>query len=772
MQLINQIFYFTFAFLVLIIFIGAIRGFDKKTIQTESIYWPLTLGLMVLSSFAFGMSSLYRQYFVTIANTAMVFSGISTALLIRWWTIPSASSFLKPFLLALVVFACSFEVLRQFGKYEWMIYLVLFSVALTTVWALFEINTLTKEEYSFHLIVLKYSLVIGLCLSMGRAYFVYLEGSNASSIYEEYLSITILRLLSMSSYLLIYIAIGNIFYQHLLKKEKQRTYDIEQKMLASLNALAQARDDETGNHIMRTQHYVKIIAQRLRAMGLHTEQLTDHYINHLYRAAPLHDIGKVGIPDQILYKNGSLTKDEWTVMKTHTTIGNQVLSAARDQISEDDIEDVISIAIQIATCHHEQWNGSGYPAGLKGDDIPLSARIMALADMYDALLSERVYKKEWTHEEAIAEILDKKGRHFDPAVVEAFFVEHEHFKEIAQRFKDNNGNTKPHTTKIINVAEQKLNRSEEKFRYLFEHSPIGIAMVDHATGQFLEVNSTFCKYTGYTQDELGQLRFWDITPPEYTEQEHAQHEAMRLTGEFGPNEKEYIHKDGHRFPIEIRGFLLNDVDGRQVVWGVIEDLSEAKKLQSQIQQLAYYDPLTKLPNRHLLEDRMHISMATSKRSGNYGALLFIDLDGLKEINDQYGHQIGDDLLLKCGERLKATIRGVDTVARFGGDEFVVVLNNLDEDFNQAVELSKNISQKILQALETPYSFAQHSENNHILPFEYRSTASIGITLFSGDDLSIGKIFENADLAMYEAKRAGGNRIHLHAVNSNNAAVLA
>jgi len=772
MQLINLLFYFTFAFLVLIIFIGTVRGFDKKTIQTESIYWPLALGLMVLSSFAFGMNAWYRPYFVTIANTTMVFSGVATALLIRSWAIPSATSLLKALFLAGIVFACAFESLRLLGKYEWMVYLVLSSVALTTVWALFEINTLSKEESSFHLIVLKYALVIGLCLSMGRAYFVYLEGSNTSSIYEENIPVTILRLLSMSSYLLIYIAIGNIFYRHVLKEEKQKTYDLEQKMLASLNALAQARDDETGNHINRTQQYVRIIAERLRAMGLHTEQLTDQFINHLYRAAPLHDIGKVGIPDQILYKNGSLTKDEWTVMKTHTTIGNQVLSAARDQISKNDIEDVISIAIQIATSHHEQWNGSGYPAGLKGDAIPLSARIMALADMYDALLSERVYKREWTHEEAIAEILDKKGRHFDPAVVEAFFVEHEHFKDIAQRFKDHHSNAKPHTTKVNNVAEQKLNRSEEKFRYLFEHSPIGIAMVDHATGEFLEVNATFCKYTGYSSEELCKLRFWDITPPEYTEQEHAQHEAMRLTGEFGPNEKEYIHKDGHRFPIEIRGFLLNDVDGRQVVWGVIEDLSESKKLEAQIQQLAYYDPLTKLPNRHLLEDRMHISMASSKRSGRYGALLFIDLDGLKEINDQHGHQIGDDLLLKCGERLKATIRGVDTVARFGGDEFVIVLNDLDQDINHAIELSRNISQKILQSLEAPYFIDQQDENNHIMQFEYRSSASIGITLFSGDDVSMEKIFEHADLAMYQAKRAGGNQIHLHTVSKNSQETLA
>jgi response regulator RpfG family c-di-GMP phosphodiesterase len=226
----------------------------------------------------------------------------------------------------------------------------------------------------------------------------------------------------------------SVLYQEKLNIAAIKQEKTEEKMLSSLNALSMARDNETGNHIIRTQHYVKLLALRLRAMGLYQGELSDPEIELLFRAAPLHDIGKVGIPDAILLKPGRLDKEEWSVMKTHTIIGESVLSSAEVEIQSD--EDVIAIAIQIAGGHHEKWDGSGYPRNLRGNEIPLSARIMALADMYDALVSERIYKKEWTHEEAANEITSKRGAHFDPVVVDAFIAEIDSFKEIAQKYRD------------------------------------------------------------------------------------------------------------------------------------------------------------------------------------------------------------------------------------------------------------------------------------------------------------------------------------------------
>ena len=214
----------------------------------------------------------------------------------------------------------------------------------------------------------------------------------------------------------------------------QKATKYERQLLNTLNALAMARDNETGNHIIRTQHYVKNLAIRLRTMGYYVNELSDHFIELLFNAAPLHDIGKVGIPDTILYKPGLLTDEEWLVMKTHATIGMDVLRSSVSKSISD--VDVMDIAIQIAGDHHERWDGNGYPNGLKGEEIPLSARIMAVADMYDALVSERVYKKRWTQEQAAQEIISNKGVRFDPFVVEAFIAERDKLEEIANQYLD------------------------------------------------------------------------------------------------------------------------------------------------------------------------------------------------------------------------------------------------------------------------------------------------------------------------------------------------
>ena len=218
----------------------------------------------------------------------------------------------------------------------------------------------------------------------------------------------------------------------LANKKAEQT---ETQLLTSLNALAMARDNETGNHIIRTQNYVKALALRLKHDGHYTESLSDQSIDLLFKAAPLHDIGKIGIPDHILLKKSALTDQEWEIMKTHTLIGESVLKAPN--IDMEAVQDVIVIAIKIAGGHHEKWDGTGYPRGLAGEAIPLSARIMALADMYDALVSERVYKKAWTPDQASKEIISKRGSHFDPLIVDAFIAEQGSFNEIAQKYRDN-----------------------------------------------------------------------------------------------------------------------------------------------------------------------------------------------------------------------------------------------------------------------------------------------------------------------------------------------
>ncbi|HMV00662.1 MAG TPA: two-component system response regulator [Rhodocyclaceae bacterium] len=209
---------------------------------------------------------------------------------------------------------------------------------------------------------------------------------------------------------------------------------IQEVSIHALARLAETRDPETGNHLRRTQEYVRTLAINLRAGGHHTEALSDRAIATLARSAPLHDIGKVGIPDHILLKPGKLTSDEWEIMKTHAALGSEAIAQA--ERDADEPVEFLAVAKEIAHFHHEKWDGSGYPVGLRGDGIPLSARLMALADVFDALISRRVYKPPMSFDEARSIIVRGSGSHFDPAIVTAFGNAFDQFCGIAERYQD------------------------------------------------------------------------------------------------------------------------------------------------------------------------------------------------------------------------------------------------------------------------------------------------------------------------------------------------
>ena len=188
--------------------------------------------------------------------------------------------------------------------------------------------------------------------------------------------------------------------------------------IRALAHLAELRDPETGNHILRTQGYVHELAVELRRGSRHAAELDDRMMELLAESAPLHDIGKVGIPDSILLKPGPLTPEEWTVMRTHTTLGARAIEAAEQDIGHP--VEFLTVARQIALSHHERWDGAGYPQGLAGEQIPLAARIMAVADVFDALISPRVYKRALGTDEAYRIVVADSGTRFDPEIVRAF----------------------------------------------------------------------------------------------------------------------------------------------------------------------------------------------------------------------------------------------------------------------------------------------------------------------------------------------------------------
>jgi len=214
-------------------------------------------------------------------------------------------------------------------------------------------------------------------------------------------------------------------------EENTRIQDITIRALASL---AETRDQETGLHILRTQTYVRMLAERLAEMPKYRDQLTARAIDMLYKCAPLHDIGKVGIPDNILLKPGRLTSDEFQVMKQHSELGRRSIESA--EVGFDTSIDFLRTAKEIAGSHHERWDGTGYPQGLAGEEIPISARLMALADVYDALYSRRVYKDALPHRQVVQMILEGRGSQFDPDVVDAFAFMADDFRSVAERYAD------------------------------------------------------------------------------------------------------------------------------------------------------------------------------------------------------------------------------------------------------------------------------------------------------------------------------------------------
>jgi putative two-component system response regulator len=209
---------------------------------------------------------------------------------------------------------------------------------------------------------------------------------------------------------------------------------IQDVTILAMASLAETRDSETGKHLLRTQRYVKALAQKLRPHPRFSNFLTDQNIKVLFKSAPLHDIGKVGIPDRILLKPGRFEPQEMEIMKNHTLLGRDAIQLAEDWLGKP--VEFLTIAKEIALCHQERWDGSGYPGAIAGDTIPASARLMAVADVYDALISRRVYKDRMTHEQATQIIVEGRGSHFDPDVVDAFVEIAEEFRSIAQRYPD------------------------------------------------------------------------------------------------------------------------------------------------------------------------------------------------------------------------------------------------------------------------------------------------------------------------------------------------
>ncbi len=311
-------------------------------------------------------------------------------------------------------------------------------------------------------------------------------------------------------------------------------------------------------------------------------------------------------------------------------------------------------------------------------------------------------------------------------------------------------------------SERKANALIQRNQVLMQSTPEGVHILDDQ-GNIIEANDAFCRHLGYTEAEALQLSVFDFDA-KVSADELRENIKHLLNGGHAKFDSIHRRKDGTLVDVEL---IINGVelDGAKCLFALSRDITERKRTEELIRSLAFYDTLTQLPNRRLLSDRLERAMAASKRSSRYGAVLFLDLDNFKPLNDAYGHGVGDLLLIEVAHRISGCVRKMDTVARFGGDEFVVMLGELDTDKAASTEHALVIAEKIRAALaETymlPYSLSARQEGRAGSVVEHHCSSSIGVTLFINHENSADDVIKFADMAMYQAKDAGRNLIRVY-----------
>lgn len=562
--------------------------------------------------------------------------------------------------------------------------------------------------------------------------------------------------------------------KRLIGMVEDQIYETEQRsslMIDILSHIVEFRNGESGLHIL---HVRTLTAMLLDMLSARTDKygLTPRDISLISTASALHDVGKIAIDGAILNKPGRLTSEEFTVMKTHTTVGAEMLQASvpgwmtdeeyelmkthttrgADMLAKIPVqhgEDLVKAAYEICRWHHERWDGRGYPDGLVGDEIPIAAQVVSLADVYDALTSPRVYKPAIPHEEALRMILDGQCGQFNPLLLECLTENAEKIRtaltgdtaeQIQQRnlrsiseeaLRGEGGAVSERTLRLLDYERMKYRffaAMSEEIQFEYTVSPSMVTLSAYGS-KMLGLEEIF-------MDPMNSERLRSLLGRNTLEE--IVRRQMDTTPESPDSSLEVpVRLDGETrwFRIITRSVWTNDVPARYAgMLGKAIDIHEEKMRLSELEKKASCDPLTGLLNRASAREQMENRMM-SHPDGHF-ALVEVDIDDFKRVNDQLGHICGDRVLQTLAGQIRHSVRSSDICCRAGGEEFFIFL-----DYNTDIE----------HTVERIF---------HNLCFDFegrRVTVSMGAALAGAAGASYEELYHAADLALYAAKRDGKNR---------------
>lgn len=510
-------------------------------------------------------------------------------------------------------------------------------------------------------------------------------------------------------------------------------------MIDILSHIVEFRNGESGPHVRHVHVLTELFLHRLAKI---TDQypLSEADIDMIATASALHDIGKIGIPGEILNKPGRLTDEEFAIMKTHSLIGAKMM----EELPYHREEELIKTVYEICRWHHERYDGRGYPDRLVGDEIPISAQAVALADVYDALTSERVYKKAFAHEEAVRMILNGECGTFNPLLLQCL---QETAERIPEEIKDSE-NTGTSQKKARHMVEEVLNKegltASERTLRLLEH--------ERMKQSFFAAMSKEIQFEYTASPPVLMLNAWGANRLGLPEVIHNPLKEEKVIAMVGAREvrnlSDAVHSTTPEKPIQQRDYKVS-LDGEarwmqitsRTTWSMDEppryegvigkavDVHEVRKKMEILEQLASHDGLTGLFNHRYARERI-IERMEGRKDGNFAMVIF-DLDHFKQANDQWGHMFGDRVLVHLAELLRQSIRGGDIVARVGGDEFLVFL-----EYKTEVE---SVVERIFSSLLGQYE-------------HFSISVSMGIACTDVVSTDYDELFHAADLALYKVKQ--------------------